>query len=226
MLSPGSCPGLVRPVPATPWKQRMPTSRRLPGRLCYWQRLRLIAGHGQEGPSCSTHRPPCSPKRFESDSPRHHHGDRHRRLGRRGAADLLDVLRHLVPGLHVQRQREHVEPHRHEPPPRQLAGHRAGEDHGRSSRHRLRAANRRHHAAAGGPLPGRRQRPQRHPGDHRRPSRRHRFGFRPGGGHRPGGPRRRSTPSRPASIPRSSIAPIPSVPAAPRSAPSPRTAWS
>ena len=160
---------------------------------------------------------------------RYSHHPRHRHIphlrGRDG--DHPDhVLPHLVPGVHVQCQREHLEPDRHEPAPGQQADHRAWEGHGRSSRHRVGIANRRHDPAVGGPFPRRRQRAERDPGDHRRPSGRHRPGFRPRGGHRPGGPRRRrrhpdQRQSQGDRLPRSETF----RPGHAR-APSPRTAWS
>ena len=85
---------------------------------------------------------------------------------------------------------------------------------------------RRDHAAAGGPLSGRRQRPQRDQGDHRRASGRHRPGLRPRRGHRPGRPRRarRRADQR---LSQGDRLPRPqAIAAAPPSARSPRMAWS
>ena len=106
-----------------------------------------------------------------------------------GAVDL-QLRQAVAAGVHVERAGEHVEPDRDEPAAGECADDRRGEDHGDAGGRGHRSADRHHDAAAGGPLPGRRQRAARDPRDHRRPSGRHRPRFRPGGGDRPGRPRR------------------------------------
>ena len=58
-------------------------------------------------------------------------------LGRHRGGHRAELRRHLVSGVHVQRQHQPVEPDRHELPPGRRPGDRAGQDHGRAGGHRL-----------------------------------------------------------------------------------------